>query len=264
VLDIARVAVSPDLNYLDALIHLKDQKPSAGPWSSASVQAVFALIFQSPYADPATCIAIIAAIVMHIILSGKQGMSTMLSLLFFKYGNQKGAGGRKALFKETIISTVVEHFIAHQRGALQVELVLNLNALRNRGVDIEDLIKQPLLLKEVTISRTGQEILQRGLLNFDSWDCILRHATSADVRREFCGYLVECIVSISNYLMTHTVREAARKNFHDTVSVLIKFVTHIRGFESLKLRLQKVVAEAKKMLKSKKAVTDILRIFDNC
>ena len=264
VMDMAILTASPEFDYLDAMIQLKDQKSSPIPWSSAAVQAAFSQMFQSPSANQAACIAIIAAIVMHIILSGKQTITTMISLLFFKFENHAGTGGRQCLFKEAIITAVVEHFIAHQRASLQVELVLRLTACISRGVDIEDVIKQPLLLKEVTIARTGQDILQRGSLNFESWDYILRHATNPDVQREFCGYLVDCIITISNYAVSHTVRNATKTSFHDTVVVLSKFVTYIRRFESLKLRLQKVVAEAKKMLKSKKAVADILRIFDQC
>ena len=263
VIDLAISVASPDLNYLHAMMNLKDHKSNVMPWSFA-VQSVFVLLFQTPLADKSVCIAIIASTVMNIIVSKKQNMPSMLSLLFFKYENFLHGTGRKSLFNEAIIAAVVEHFIANHRGPLQTELVLNLSTASSRGIDVEDVVRQPLLLKEVTTARTGQEILQRASKNFDCWECILRHTTSPEVRHKFCEYLVACVQLITIYARDHTVRNATKNNFQETVIVFSRLMPYIREFDSIRMQLVKVAGESKKMLKTKKAVADMVKMLEQC
>ena len=201
---------------------------------------------------------------MNIIVSKKQNMPSMLSLLFFKYENFSHGTGRKSLFNEAIIAAVVEHFIANHRGPLQTELVLNLSTASSRGIDVEDVVQQPLLLKEVTTARTGQEILQRASKNFDCWECVLRHTTSPEVRHKFCEYLVACVQLITIYARDHTVRNATKNNFQETVIVFSRLMPYIREFDSIRMQLVKVAAESKKMLKTKKAVADMVKMLEQC
>ena len=263
VIDVMVKIGGQDLIYISNIFAFKDIPLAHTPLNQISTRltTLISTIIEARRADIQTGIGVIAAISMHHILCG-QGLSARLFLLFFKYDDLQdpGPNRRKPFFSDVVITEVVSFLVANCKSHLCDEL-LNSHCTNFRAVEVSDIVKQPLLLKEVTVGRQAQDIINKGTRNLDLWDNVLRSA-EPQVKMEFCGYLLDCLRNVIYFAQSHTIGNSTKNLFKDIIGVFFKLAHFIREHPQNSRRLQSLVVESRKVLKNKKAVIEIIKVLD--
>ena len=116
----------------------------------------------------------------------------------------------------------------------------------------------------MTINRTGEDLVGKGSRNKPLWEAVLRSSLSMEgqVKNTFARYLVDCLHRIIHFAQNNTIGNTTKSMFIDTVCVFRQLAPYLRQTDQRE-RMQKLVTvEAKKLLKNKKAVVEILLNLD--
>jgi hypothetical protein len=223
---------------------------------------IFAYVFKSRRAEVAAAVvSVVAGVVLNHIATAPMNRNA-LCLLFHKYHDTSdGAEGTalKPLFSHETVSNVIDHLLKNHRMHTIADLMaLNQNDIYR--IDIRDILSHRTLLIGLTLDRNGQEIVNQGDRNWFIWDNILRNSDPA-TRDDFCGYLVQSLRGVVEFAQRHTIGSTTKTLFTETISAYHRLGKYIKE-SSHATQLQALVTEARKTLKTKKAVVEILMNLD--